>query len=56
MCVSIWECPPTHLHHHHRGFYSFDNNGDNDDDDGVVDNDNEYVDGRSHPVIHQGLV
>ena len=31
----------------------FDDNGDDDD---AVGNDNEYVDGRSHPVIHQGLV
>ena len=49
---------PTHLHHHnHRGLYGFDDNDDdNDDDDDAVGNDNEYVDGRSHPVIHQGLV
>ena len=57
VCVSIWECPPTHLHHHHRGLCGFDDNDDdNDDDDDAVGNDNEYVDGRSHPVIHQGLV
>ena len=54
--VCLYGSAHTHCRHHHPGSYGFDDNGDNDDDDDAVGNDNEYVDGRSHPVIHQGLV